>query len=111
MFRWLRTLAREVRDRVRYSGKISPESIRRLAEELQELAAIAERMHSDPSERSTRIRHIRSEVVQLMDLTERMEFHRLSAQRRLELHHSLVQSRDQLLDSMRSVPVPTDRIQ
>lgn len=111
MLGWLRRIAEDIRDRVRYSKKISPEGIRVLAVELQELAGIAERVYPDVPDRTARIQRIRSEVGQLIDLTERMEFHRLSAQRRLELHHSLERSRAQLLDSMQNVPAPTDRIQ
>lgn len=111
MITWLQRLVKDIRDRIRYSRKISPESIRKIAAELQELAGIAERVNPDMLERNARIRRIRSEVGQLIDLTGRMEFHRLSAQRRLELHQSLEQSRAQLLDSMHSVPTPTDRIQ
>lgn len=111
MFGWLKRIAEEIRDRIRYSRKISPESIRLLAVELQELAGIAELVHPDLPDRTARIQRIRSEVRQLIELTERLEFRRLSAQRRLELHSSLVRSRAQLLDSMQSVPAPTDRMQ
>lgn len=111
MIEWLRRIVRDARDRVRYSSRISPDTIRKLAEELQELAGLVERVNPDVPERMDRVRRIRNEVGQLIVLTERFEFHRLSAKRRLELHNSLVQSRNQLLDSMRSVPAPTDRIQ
>ncbi|GFM37173.1 hypothetical protein DSM19430T_18570 [Desulfovibrio psychrotolerans] len=111
MFGWMKRICREIRDRIRYSAKISPESIRKLASELQELAVIVERVNPELPERGARIWRIRTEVGQLIDLTGRMEFHRLSVQRRLELHQSLEQSRAQLLESMRSAPTPTDRVQ
>ncbi len=109
--RWFRQLYAEVRDRMRHSGKISPENIRRLAAELRELACIAERVTPDPLSRNARLRRIQTEAGQLIDLSGRRDFHRLSAQRRLELHQSLEQSRAQLLDVMRSAPPPTDRVQ
>lgn len=109
--KWFKNFIAELRDRMRYKSEIAPETIRRLATELAELASLAERMSPEESVKNDRIKRVLNEVTQLIELTGKVEFHRLSAQRRLELHHSLVQSKEQILSSMQNVPTPTDRIQ
>ena len=57
------------------------------------------------------MRRIKSDRDQLEALPGRPEFQRLPAERRLELKKSLVDSRQQLLDSMYQVQPPTTRLQ
>lgn len=111
MFAWLRRLLLETRDRIRYRDKISSDTIRTLAMELRGLTDLAERLSPAEATKRARIKRIRAEVSQLTDLTQTIEFHRLPAQRRLELHDSLILSKEQILDSMKTAPVPTERIQ
>ncbi|OBQ56244.1 hypothetical protein [Halodesulfovibrio spirochaetisodalis] len=111
MFSWLASAFRRLTDSIRYKEKVSPEAIRVLAAELRELAQVAEMFATDEVTPIDRIKRIQSETGQLIELTGRAEFRRLSVQRRLELHDSLVDSKRHLLNTMQATPVPTDVIQ
>lgn len=110
MLAWIKNFFTDLRDRHRYREKISSEHIRQLATELYGLASLAERLPAQKKQQK-RIHHIHTEVGKLIELTERIEFYRLSAQRRLELRNSLITSKELMLDSMKNAPAPTERLQ
>ncbi|ABB37916.1 hypothetical protein Dde_1115 [Oleidesulfovibrio alaskensis G20] len=111
MFRRIKRFFSEMQQRRRYADRIAPNTIGRLAAELRGLTELAVRTgprHAVPYER---IQRIQAEMDQLLDLVGRPEFNRLSVQRRLELHDSLLQSRELLIESVQTTPAPTDRLQ
>lgn len=111
MFAWLAKAFSSIKDSIRYKEKVSPEAIRVLAAELCELAQMAELFANEEATPIDRIKRIQSETGQLIELTGKAEFRRLSVQRRLELHESLVDSKRHLLNTMQATPVATDVIQ
>ena len=111
MLSWLAQFADHIRQAIRYKNKVTPESIRGLAAELRELALLAEMYANEELTPIDRIKRIQSETGQLIALTEREEFKRLSVKRRIELHESLLASRRHLINSMSATSSPTDMIQ
>lgn len=111
MFNKLRALWNELRERCKHSREIAPRTIRDQAAELRELAEIAERVAPVDAETLVRLRRIRHEMNDLMDLTRRPEFHRIPAQRRLDLHNGIQRTREQILESAQAAPTPTPRLQ
>jgi hypothetical protein len=111
MFAWLAKALSSIKDSIRYKEKVSPEAIRILAGELRELARAAEMFANEEAAPIDRIKRIQSETGQLIELTGKAEFRKLSVQRRLELHESLVDSKRHLLNTMQETPVATDVIQ
>lgn len=111
MFERIKRFFTELRERRKYADRIAPATIRTLAIELRSLTELAVRSGSQHSIPFERIQRIQMEMDQLLDLVSRPEFTRLSVQRRLELHSSLVQSRESLIQSVQTTPAPTDRLQ
>lgn len=111
MFGWLKIAWRTIAERRRVSSEISSKAFRDMAREISELAAMAGQLGPVEDEFQAKLRRIRTEMDQLGCLAEKPEFRRLSRKRRLLLRRGLLQSRDQLLETVRSAPTPTSRIQ
>lgn len=58
-----------------------------------------------------KIKRIQSEMEQLDRLASKPEFKRLSAQKRLQLRESLLQSKEQLIETVQTAPSPTATLQ
>lgn len=111
MIKRFKSFFKELQERRKYADRINPATIRTLAAELRGLTELAVRTsprHAVPYER---IQRIQMEMDQLLELVSRPEFTRLSAQRRLELHEGLIQSRELLIESVQTTPAPTTRLQ
>jgi hypothetical protein len=93
------------------SREIDPRAFLELTAELRDLAEAASKLWQQEPEFQARVQRIRSDMDQLEALAARPEFKRLPAERRLELKKSLVDSRQQLLDSMYQAPPPTTTLQ
>lgn len=111
MLAWLRAMLAQRRDKKRLDKEINPESFRHLSLELRELASLAERLLPRDHEFYIKLKRIQSEMRQLEDLAAKPEFRRLSPEKRLELKKSLIQSRDQLMETVQTAPSPTDTLQ
>lgn len=109
--RWLHSKIQDFLDKRKFATEIAPESFRDLAQELRELSLAAERLWPQQHKYYARIKQIQSDMEQLDKLAARPEFRMLSAQRRLQLRKSLIQSREQLLETVQSAPSPTARLQ
>ena len=105
---WLGRLMQGLRERRRLAGEIDPASFRTLARELRELAELAERLWPQHPKFLAKIKRIQSEMAQLDELTARPEFRRLSTEKKLLLRESLIQSRDQLMETVKTAPFPGD---
>ena len=108
---WLGRLIQGLRERRRLAGEIDPASFRTLARELRELAELAERLWPQHPKFLAKIKRIQSEMAQLDELTARPEFRRLSTEKKLLLRESLIQSRDQLMETVKTAPSPTSTLQ
>ena len=111
MIAWLTKAIQNVKDSIRYKEQVSPETIRQLAAELCSLAQMAEMFAHQETAPLDRIKKIQTETGQLIELTGRAEFRRLSVQRRIELHESLIASKRHLINSMQSTPAATETLQ
>ncbi|WP_285906261.1 hypothetical protein [Pseudodesulfovibrio pelocollis] len=108
---WLGDTIEAWRARRRLAREIDPRAIQRMAREIRDLAMLA--AHLGPRGKDVRalIRNILAEMDRLTELTDRPEFRRLSPGKRLLLRQGLLESREQLLESIESTPSPTERIQ
>lgn len=111
MFDWIRNLFSSYRDRIKTAREVQPGNFRKMAEEITELADACAQVCPPESEILNRIERVKEEMDQLRELTSQPEFRKLSVQRKLELKESLVQSREQILDSMQTAPTPTRFLQ
>lgn len=110
-FQKIGRLWREFRKRRRHAHEISPLTIGQLAQELADLAEIVERGPAVSGKEAQYLHILKDEMHSLVDMTRRPEFCRLSADRRLALHHSLHRSQEKLLASVQSIMSSTERIQ
>lgn len=111
LFQKIGKLWREFRKRRRHFREISPDVIGQLAQELADLAEIVERGPAVSGKEAHYLHTLRQEMHGLVDMTRRPEFCRLSADRRLALHHSLHRSQEKLLASVQCATSSTERIQ
>lgn len=111
MKKWLARKIREYKERKRFAREIDPETFRTLARELRDLARIAERLWPRQHKFYAKIKRIQSEMEQLDRLASQPEFKRLSAQKRLQLRQSLMQSKEQLIETVQTAPSPTATLQ
>ncbi len=111
MFGWINGMIHNAKERIRIAKEINPRSFRSMAREISELADACSQVCSPESEMLSKVEKIKSEMVQLTELTHQPKFRKLSVQRKLELRQSLLQSREQILESMQESPSPTKLIQ
>lgn len=102
---------RELRKRHQHAREISPETICQLADDLSHLAELAERSIPLSPHEACHLHALREEMRSLADMTERPEFCRLSADRRLALNESLQRSQEKLLASIQAVYSSTEKVQ
>lgn len=108
---WFSRMVQEYKDRKRFAREIDPEAFRVLAGELRDLACIAERLWPRQHKFQAKIKRIQTEMEQLDRLASQPEFKRLSAKKRLQLRQSLIQSREQLMETVQTAPSPTATLQ
>mgnify|MGYP006283595465 CR=1 FL=1 len=95
----------------RQNKELTPNSFKKVAEEIRELAILAGKLWPDDRDFQQRIKRIQNEMDQLEQMAERREFKQLSPEKRKELKDSLIKSKEQLLNTLHSAPTPTERIQ
>ncbi|WP_027721401.1 hypothetical protein [Maridesulfovibrio zosterae] len=111
MFGWINGLIFNVKERIRLAKEINPRNFRAMAREISELAEACSQVSSPESDLLSRVERIKGEMIQLTELTRQPEFKKLSVQRKMELRQSLIQSKEQILESMQAAPSPTKLIQ
>ena len=111
MFGWIKGKVANAKERVRIAKEINPKSFRSMAREISELADACSQVCSPQSEMLQKVERIKGEMEQLTELTRQPEFKKLSVQRRMELRESMIQSKEQILDSMQAAPSPTKLMQ
>lgn len=108
---WLKNKIDELKKRRALARQIDPEAFKELTADLKDLADKASKLWLEEPRYQARIKRIKAEMEQLEELTGKPEFKRLSPRKRMELRHSLFQSREQLLESMHQASSPTERLQ
>lgn len=111
MIGWIKKKARYLKDKFKLMQEVQPEKFHKMAEELTELADACAQVCPSESEILLQIERVKIEMKQLKELTTKPEFKRLSIQRRLELKESMIQSREQILNSVQTVPTQTKFLQ
>ncbi|WP_421901190.1 hypothetical protein [Maridesulfovibrio sp.] len=111
MFGWIKGKVANAKERVRIAKEINPKSFRIMAREISELADACSQVCSPQSEMLQKVERIKGEMEQLTELTHQPEFKKLSVQRRMELRESMIQSKEQILESMQAAPSPTKLMQ
>lgn len=101
----------QIKARRALSREVSPKNIRAMAEEVGELARLAAHVSPITPEMHDLIDRIREEMDKLGHLAGRPEFRKLSTGKRILLRQGLLQSREQLLQSIDKAPSPTQRLQ
>ena len=111
MLSWIKKQLTVYREQRKLSRQIDPDSFRNLARELRDLAELAERLWPKQHKFYAKIKRIQAEMEQLDRLASKPEFKRLSSQKRIKLRESLIQSRDQLMETVQTAPSPTQTLQ
>jgi hypothetical protein len=111
MFDWLKRLWQGFLADRKFAREISPRSFLRMAEDIRDLARAAARIGPREPEFLVRIREIEDEMARLGELVGRPEFSRLPPDRRVALRQGLMQSREQLLETINTAPAPTRILQ
>lgn len=111
MFGWIKEKVANAKERVRIAKEVNPRTFRTMAREISELADACSQVCSPKSDMLKKVDRIKGEMEQLTELTWQPEFKKLSVQRRMELRESMIQSKEQILDSMQAAPSPTKLMQ
>lgn len=111
MFKWIAQSLGRVKSWRSRKRSISPREFQRLADELTQMASVAERVMPDNEVFNSRVKKIKKEMNKLSVLAGKKEFTRLPPETRLELIKSLKQSRCQLMETMHLASPPTDTLQ
>jgi len=111
MWKKIKAKWREYKERRRISSEIGQKTFLRLSGELMELADTASKLWPQEPKFQARITRLKDEMRQLELLAAKPEFRRLPQKKRLELRQSLIQSKQQLLETVRSAPSPTTLLQ
>ncbi|GAB7024318.1 hypothetical protein [Salidesulfovibrio brasiliensis] len=99
------------RARKALSREVSPLGIRTMAEEVGELARLAAQVSASTPELIQLTEQIKDEMEKLENLTAQPEFKKLSTGQRILLRQGLLQSKEQLLQSIDKAASPTHRLQ
>ena len=111
MFEWIKELLSQAKKRMQLEKEINPKSFQNMAKEISDLADACSQVCQPQENVLQRVERIKAEMEQLTTLTMQPEFKKLSTQRKLELRESLIQSREQILESMQTAPSPTKLLQ
>ncbi len=102
---------RRMQEQRRIAKEVDPKKFRELADEMRELACVAEKVWPREHDHYRKVQSIRAEMEQLAELTTQPAFRRLPQEKRLALRKSLEDSREQLIKVVQTAPSPTQMIQ
>ena len=91
--------------------EIDPRSFKRMAKDIRDLAVLASQLGHDRGDARDLVRNVIGEMDRLDKLADQPEFRKLSTGKRLLLKKGLMESREQLLESIESAPSPTNTLQ
>lgn len=111
MFQWIREKAKAWEAQRKLARQIDPRQFKRMAGEIRDLAILAAQLGPPGKDIRQLIRNILTEMDRLSELADKPEFRRLSTGKRLLLRQGLLESREQLLESIESAPAPTQTMQ
>ena len=111
MIAWFRDKIEAWKAQRKLTRQIDPRNFKQMAQEIRDLAILASQLSPKSKDIQQLIRNILSEMERLSDLADRPEFRRLSTGKKLLLRQGLLESREQLLESIESAPSPTETLQ
>ncbi|MEF2229957.1 MAG: hypothetical protein V3571_03430 [Pseudodesulfovibrio sp.] len=111
MVKWIKEKVEAWKERRKLEQQIDPHQFKRMAEEIRDLALLAAQLGPRGKDIQQLIRNILIEMERLSRLADQPEFRRLSTGKRLMLRQGLLESREQLLESIESAPAPTQTMQ
>ncbi|MDD3313247.1 hypothetical protein [Pseudodesulfovibrio sp.] len=111
MFKWLKKKKEAWDAKRKLARQIDPRQFKRMAGEIRDLALLAAQLSPDGKDIRQLIRNVITEMDRLSELADKPEFRRLSTGKRLLLRQGLLESREQLLESIESAPAPTHTMQ
>lgn len=109
--KWLKDKIEYWKEQRNLARQIQPKNFKAMAYEIRDLAVLASQLSPNNKDMSKLIRNILSEMERLADLADRPEFKKLSTGKKLLLRQGLLESKEQLLESIESAPSPTERLQ
>ncbi|WP_018124852.1 hypothetical protein [Desulfovibrio oxyclinae] len=101
----------DIKARRALAREVAPKNIRAMAVEVGELARLASQVSHASPELHELIENVRTEMARLENLAGKPEFRKLSTGKRILLRQGLLQSKEQLLESIDKAPTPTERLQ
>ncbi len=111
MFAWIKDKIETWKAQRKLSRQIDPHNFKTMAQEIRDLAVLASQLSPRGKDMQRLIRNILIEMERLSELADRPEFKRLTTGKRLLLRQGLLESREQLLESIESAPAPTETMQ
>lgn len=111
MIGWFKKKLEDWKAHRKLAKEIDPRNFKKMAHEIRDLAILASQLSPRDKDIQTLIRNVVHEMERLSELADRPEFRRLSTGKRLMLRQGLLESREQLLESIESAPSPTETIQ
>ena len=101
----------EFRNCRKYGASIRPDTIRAKAEDLGHLAELAGRSIALTEAESLHLAQLEREMRSLVQMTRQASFCTIPAEKRRDLHDSLAQAREKLLDSMQNACLASEKTQ
>lgn len=111
MFGWLKDKIEAWKAQRKLARQIQPRNFKEMAREIRDLALLASQLSPRGKDIQKLIRNILTEMDRLSELADRPEFRKLSTGKKLLLRQGLIESREQLLESIESAPSPTQTLQ
>lgn len=108
---WIKQKIEDWKAHRKIAEQIDPHNFKMMAQEIRDLAILASQLSPRSNDIQTLIRNVVTEMERLSELADRPEFRRLSTGKRLMLRQGLLESREQLLESIESAPSPTATLQ
>lgn len=111
MIGWIKDKIETFKAQRKLARQIDPRNFKQMAMEIRDLAVLASQLSPRGKDIQKLIRNVLSEMDRLSELADRPEFRKLSTGKKLLLRQGLLESREQLLESIESAPSPTDTLQ
>lgn len=111
MVDWFRKKLEDWKARRQLAREVDPRNFKRMAHEIRDLAILASQLSPRSKDIRSLIRNVVTEMDRLSEMADRPEFRRLSTGKKIMLRQGLIESREQLLESIESAPSPTETLQ
>ena len=111
MMGWFKDKIETLKAQRKLAKQINPRNFKEMAIEIRDLAILASQLSPRDKDIRKLIRNVLSEMDRLSELADRPEFRKLSTGKKILLRQGLLESREQLLESIGSAPSATDTLQ